>query len=419
MKAKGMLVLALAAVLALGSVGCGETTLRGEELAAELSAALDWDWLSDPTRAAVDMGLLTEEEAQRGVSLERLIEVRREIKERLDEPTWLHGFYAAGSYGQIELASDMDVVSLGWAKLAVDESGTPCLNQSSSQGNGWVLPESSHLATDYLEESNVPYHLCVFGVAGTVKECVGKEKRADTVAALVRAAEDYAGLTIDFEGLRGEELREDFSDFLRALRRELGEEKTLYVCVQPLTWFNGYDYRTLGQVCDKVILMAHDYQWLSVPEDKLGTADTDTPVAPLNHVYNALRDITDPETGVEDKSKIALAVSFASCGVEVDENGLLIGDRLYTPGMATLEQRLGQPEAEVTFVEKYQSPYVTYQNEEGRWFKVWYENEESVTAKWKLAKEFGIQGLSLWRLGSIPNGENYNVWQGLLQEMGK
>ena len=30
------------------------------------------------------------------------------------------------------------------------------------------------------------------------------------------------------------------------LRAALPAGKTLFVCVQPLDWFEGYDYRTLG-----------------------------------------------------------------------------------------------------------------------------------------------------------------------------
>lgn len=410
--------LLLALCLTVALAGCGEKKIKGTELSEELSAAFSWNWIQNPTKAAVDMGLLTQEEAEEGISFEKLVEVRKTIEKREKSDAFLHGFYAGGSYSQIQLTENMDSVSFGWGKVALDDENGLFLNQSAENGNGWYVPESSHLATDYLEENGTEYNLCVFGSAGVVKEWIAAENREEAAEILAGAAEDYGGLTIDFEGLRGEELKENFTIFMETLRKTLPEEKKLYVCVQPLTWFNGYDYRGLGEACDKVILMAHDYQWLSVPEEDLGTDQTYTPVAPLNSVYSALRDITDSETGVREKEKVLLAVSFASCGVEVDEEGRLTGDRLYTPGTDTLEQRLGQPEAEVVFDEASQSPYVTYQNEEGRRFKVWFENDESVAAKLRLARLFGLGGVSLWRLGSIPNGENLNVWNRLLREMG-
>lgn len=412
-----VLAVILAAAVLLATAGCDGGKIKDQELSEELSAAFSWNWVENPTKAAVDMGLLTQQEAEEGISMERLIEVRKIIQKRKNQNLWLHGFYAGGSYSQIELTKNMDSVSFGWAKVAINDQNEPFLNQTPKDGNGWYVPESSHLATDYLKENSVPYNLCVFGSAGVVTECIREENRDKTVAELVKTGENYGGITVDFEGLRGEENKENFTIFMENLRKTLPNDKKLYVCVQPLTWFNGYDYRALGEVCDKVILMAHDYQWLSVPEEKIGTSDTDTPVAPSNHVYNALRDITDAATGVREREKVVLAISFGSCGLEIDENGLLCNNSLVYPGADTLEKRLAQPEAEVTFHEGYQSPYVTYQNEEGRWFKVWFENEESVLAKLELARLFGISGLSLWRLGSIPNGQEYNVWNGLLREM--
>lgn len=413
--ARRFLALILALFLPLSFLGCGESKIRDLELSEELSAAFGWEWIKNPTKTAVDMGLLTQDEVENGISLERLIEVRKTIENRKNSELFLHGFYAGGSYGQIELTKEMDSVSFGWAKVAINEENGLFLNQSPGDGNGWYVPEGSQTAIDYMEENHTPYHLSVFGSSGVAKEWIAPENREEAVELLVAAAADYDGLTIDFEGLRGEEMKENFTKFMENLRESLQNEKKLYVCVQPLTWFNGYDYRGLGAICDKVILMAHDYQWLSVPEENLGTDQTETPVAPLNHVYSALRDITDSEIGVENTEKVVLAISFASCGVEIDENGLLCNQSLFTPGTDTLEKRLGQPEAEVVFDEATQSPCVTYQNEEGRWFKVWFENEESVGAKLALARLFGISGLSLWRIGSIPNGENFNVWNSLLQ----
>lgn len=55
---------------------------------------------------------------------------------------------------------------------------------------------------------------------------------------------------------------------------------------------------------------------------------------------------------------------------------------------------------------------------------VWYENSQSVMEKVKLAKLFGIEGISLWRLGQIPNepdaaGKSFDmdIWKSLLNEM--
>ena len=166
---------------------------------------------------------------------------------------------------------------------------------------------------------------------------------AQAVAALVAAAADYAGLTIDFEALQADALKQTFVTFMTELRAALGGDKTLYVCVQPDTWYTGFDYRGIGEAADKVILMAHDYQWTSVPDSYVGTTNTDSPVTPFASVYEALRDLTDPATGVADRSKIALAISFGTAGFRVDEDGGLLETTIYHPApRSTLAARLNQ-----------------------------------------------------------------------------
>lgn len=331
--------------------------------------------------------------------------------------TWLHGFYASSSYSQIGLTDDMDAVSLGWGRMFVDESGAPYVNFEPTGGNLWVVPEGSHLATGYFAERDIPYNLCVFattahayGETNVLEYLLAEENRSAAVAALVAAAELYSGLTVDFEGLYSESRRQDFSDFMALLRQSLPAGKLLYVAVPPDTWYRGYDYRALGAVCDKVILMAHDYQWTRAPEENVGSPLTDTPVAPIGRVEEALRSVTDPDTGVEELSKVALAIAFSSAGVEVDEEGNLLSTAVYTPGPGTLSARLAQADAEPGWSEEYQSPFVYYHDEEGRRYRVWYENERSVQAKIELCYDYGVTGLSLWRLGVVPNYENYDVW---------
>ena len=340
----------------------------------------------------------------------------------ISKTEWLHGFYAFSSYSQINLTADMDGVSVGWARMEYGENG-PTLNSTSANGNDWVKPDDVTPATSYFESNHVPYNLSVFASAGdsitladgtttsTVAAVTGTPAaRAQAIDALVTAAADYAGLTIDFEALKGDTIKNNYVTFMEDLREALPDDKTLYVCVQPDTWYTGYDYRGLGEVCDKVILMAHDYQWTSIPDSYVGTANTDSPVTPFASVYEALRDITDKDTGVQDVSKIALAISFGTAGFHVDENGRILETTIYHPAPTTLAQRLAQPDTVVTCSEKYRNPYALYTTEDGGHYKVWYENEQSVLDKLQLARMFGITGVSLWRLGTIPNYSGYDVW---------
>ena len=342
--------------------------------------------------------------------------------------TWLHGFYAITSYEQIGLTDTMDAVSLGWARLRLDETG-PWVSTTRENGNEWIIPQGHEMVTDYLKERDIPYNLCVYAWANSKVEledgrslavlnsALSEEYRADTVRVLVEAAEDYSGLTIDFEGLR-QGAREDFSAFMQELRAALPEGKLLYAAVPPDRWFQGYDYRAIGEACDKVILMAHDYQWTTAPEENLGTSYTDTPIAPIDQVDEALAHFTDPDTGVRDLSKAAMAVAFSCAGVEVDEEGLLLDTRVYNPGTAILTGRLGQDDAEKGWSEEYQAPFVYYHDEEGHRYRMWYEDAYSVTAKVELAYQYGVTGLSLWRLGTVPDDRAvYDVWSAIIGQM--
>lgn len=344
--------------------------------------------------------------------------------------TWLHAYYANSSYSQMDLTGALDAVSLGWARLRLDDTG-PWVSTTRENGNEWIVPKSSHLVTDALRQQGIPYHLCVYASgAATVTLADGSEvpvlttaidpdHAPDTVRALCQAAEDYHGLTIDFEGLRQESSKENFTAFMRLLRQELPAEKGLWVAVPPDRWFPGYDYRALGEICDKVLLMCHDYQWTRAPEENLGTELTDTPIAPIDLVDEALAHFTDPETGVGDLSKAVLALAFSCAGVEVDEAGLLLDTRVYNPGTETLTRRLAQEDAQRGWSELYQAPYVYYHDEEGHRYRVWYEDARSVKAKVELAYQYGIMGLSLWRLGTIPNSPGYDAWSEVLTQRGR
>ena len=155
----------------------------------------------------------------------------------------------------------MDAVSVGWARMEYDPAAGPVLNSSRTNGNDWVRPDDPTPATDYWDARSLPYNLNVYASAGdsiplpdgtttsTVAAVTGTpEARAQAVAALTAASADYAGLTIDFEGLKGDTIKQNYVTFLKELDAALPQGKTLYVCVQPDTWYTGFDYRGMVYV---------------------------------------------------------------------------------------------------------------------------------------------------------------------------
>ena len=178
-------------------------------------------------------------------------------------------------------------------------------------------------------------------------------------------------------------------------------------------------YRAIGAVCDKVILMAHDYQWTSVPEGYVGVRAPDSPVTPFPDVYRALTAITDPVTGVEDKSKIVLQISFAAAGFEVDANGLLSDTAIYRPAPETVAKRLAQAGTMVTYDESDRNSSALYTTEDGMTVRLWYEDARSVADKLTLARMMGITGVSVWRLGNVPAYREipgYDAWAAILAQ---
>ena len=365
--------------------------------------------------------------ATRAEAATMLVQVYERYSSRLD---WLHGFYAVSSYSQIALTADMDAVSLGWARMEYTADGGPTVNTTSANGNGWNIPQQPEAAANYFQQEHVPYNLCVFGSAsdavtladGTTTSTVAAvtssaASRAQAISALVGLSQSYAGLTIDFEGLKDQNgLKDNFTAFMTELRAALPAGKSLYVCVQPGPYMDGFDFRALGQVCDKVILMAHDYR-PPVSDLKVGAVPSESfAVTPFHKIYAALTQITDPDTGVQDKSKIALAVSMDTTGFQIDEEGKVVESKYVRPALATLAQRLAQSDTVITYSATARNPYAVYTDENGLRYKVWYEDARSITDKIGLARMFGIHGLSIWRLGNIPTYDNYDIWSAVLEQ---
>lgn len=342
---------------------------------------------------------------------------------------FVHGFYAFSSYSQKELAKQMDAVSFGWSKLEYREGKGVVVNTLSDNQNEWVVPEGYDGIVNELQSSGVKTNLNVFLSDTTTANTIlsNATNRSAAVQAIVEEAtisyqtlgkSPYMGVTIDFEGLRGSQMKADFTAFLQELDTALtAADRQLYVVVHPALldgqYYDGYDYKSIGEIADKVILMAYDYEAKTISAQEQQNGFTTTPVTPFDQIYYGLRTITDSTTGVADSSKVVLGLSPAA-NVEWDvQDGVIVNQQGIDNDYSTMTQYI-QNGATAKYSDKYRNPSLTVQD--GNMTRViWYENTQSLRDKIQLAQMFDVTGVSVWRLGLIPDSmvqqnEKYGIF---------
>lgn len=146
---------------------------------------------------------------------------------------------------------------------------------------------------------------------------------------------------------------------------------------------------------------------------------TETPPAPIKDIYYALSEITNKDDGVSNLDKIWLQISFDSIQWKT-LNNIVINEKAYTPDYNKIADRIKTEKdrgrnIEIQYGNKSKNPYITYYNSDDNTNnKIWYEDEKSIGLKIDLARLMGVKGISVWRIGTIPNfgEEEYNlkVW---------
>jgi len=231
--------------------------------------------------------------AKREEAAAMLVRVYEKYTSKTD---WVHGFYALSSYSQKELTKNLDAVSVGWSRMNYNIDKGVYLNTTTADGNEWNIPTSYQDITSYFQGNSTKTHLSVYmDTSTTVTTANGNtsicsailldsQRRTQAVKAIVNELtvkynaigyNPYSGVTIDFEGMKGSDLKAGFNSFLTELSAALKPlGKTLYVTVQPATsdgiYYDAYDFRTIGRLADKVILMAHDYNDKTMPQKSSG-----------------------------------------------------------------------------------------------------------------------------------------------------
>ena len=346
------------------------------------------------------------------------------IYEKLGRETdWVHGFYAISSYSQLSYAQDMDAVSAGWSHMVWDGTSAS-LETTTAGGNAYYVPDGYESVTNSLDASGTPLNLSVFMEGSSLRQMLASEAgRQEAVAAIAAelttsyeaiSKNPYAGVTIDFEGLRAAD-RDNFTDFLDQLSEALdsldSRDLSLYVCVQPAlatgSYYDGYDYRAIGDLADKVILMAYDYDALDLSGYEGTTYHQTACPAPIDQVFYSLMAITDADSGVQDRSKVVLGFSCKNVAWQIDESGKLVSGTPVYPSNDTVSKRLQQSDTVLGWSETYQHSSAVYTTEDGSRYFLWYQNADTLQKAMEAAALLDVSGVSVWRLGSMPM---YSAW---------
>lgn len=372
--------------------------------------------------------------------------------DKLNKPvSELNGFYAISSYSQIDKISSLDSAGFGWSRLAYNQdTGLVGLNTTSSNDNEYSIPKGFTEPLDTATRSNAGKLLMVYAsnetISGTgagtgipmleyvlTRSDIRSQVTSAIAAQVNNTVKDntsvsFDGVVVDFEGMKGATLKGSFNTFLAELNKELDKSsKKLYVAVHPkarpgLAYYDAYDFRAIGDIADRVILMAHDYYAKSLTDSEMQSGYTNTPLTPIADIYYALKAITDKDTGVRDTAKILLQLSFDSVQWKL-KDGKVVNKYPIKPSYDDIRQRL-LTDVTINYGNSKNPNIKFYDSSDDTQNVVWYEDSRSVLAKIELAGMFGIKGISLWRLGIIPDYPEpdakkiyLDIWQQILNRM--
>jgi spore germination protein len=211
------------------------------------------------------------------------------------------------------------------------------------------------------------------------------------IAGILAKVREYggSGVQIDFEGVYLSD-REAYSAWLGRLAEALHKEGlTLSVAVpaKQSDNRNGFggeiDYPAIGRVADYIYLMAYDRHYLGGEPG---------PVAPLDWTEAVVR----YAVGVIPAQKLILGVPLY--GYEWGDDPA----KNASYGGAFLTSRVAEAGAQAVWDPQAAEYRAEWQSPEGKRV-AWWGDERTLEAKLRLAYQYNLKGIALWRLGLEPD----------------
>jgi spore germination protein YaaH len=236
-----------------------------------------------------------------------------------------------------------------------------------------------------------------------------REVLTDQIAEAVRLY-NLDGVNIDIENVT-HEYRREYTEFTQMLRAKIPADKEVSVAVAAnpsgsnTGWHGSYDYSSLGQSSDYLMIMAYDESY---------TGSEPGPIASIDFVERSIQYAIN--SGVP-KEKIVLGIGHYGRywkdgigGNGISNEQVADAVKLYN-GVVTFDQASMSPKATFTIKEGDPAISVYGRTLQPGNYTVWFENEESIRAKFELVDKYGIKGTGNWGLAQ----ENPQFWSSFSQ----
>lgn len=265
----------------------------------------------------------------------------------------------------------------GYAVTMNSWSNTPLVEWAHSSGTKVVL--SATLFSG---------HSTFFGSAAA---------QSNLISELIRVVQlrNADGVNIDFEGMSSTNYRVPFTSFMTNLAARVHAAVTgsyVSVCLPAVDWYNVFDVATLGSHLDQFVMMGYDYYWRTGPNAG--------PVAPLkaSTVFGAQcvqRSVSNYLAAGLSPSKLLVGVPYY--GYEWPTASTNYGAATTGSGTArTYAVAISRAE---TYGKGWDTnsltPYYMY----GSYAQGWFEDTNSLGAKYDFFMDKGLAGVGIWALG--------------------
>ena len=233
-----------------------------------------------------------------------------------------------------------------------------------------------------------------------------RESLADEIAKAVYKY-NLDGINVDIENVN-HTFRDKYTDLVKLLRKKLPDkEVSVAVAANPYGWSSGwhgsYDYEELAKYSDYLMIMSYDEHY---------EGGEPGPVASIDFVKDSIEYALE----LVPEEKIVVGIPFY---------GRLWGKNHQGTGIALnrVNELIDKTGAKVIFDAESKSVCANIKITNQSFtlngkklapgnYTLWFENEDSIRAKYKLIEEYNIKGAGHWSAGQENDGiwDYYELW---------